>query len=203
MSIDIQKPIIPKPLNIEGLQGPVHSFQIQLQVHNQLLQGLLKGIGITTKELNFVEIMPRSKNDTVLYPKYMSEAINLHNSKPLLEVCNYFKFIRNDKEKPYTQRVQEWQVIASENKTNARNFNKDVKPQKIIFDLNEPDKTSTNMAMGPAKVDPQDVKNQTAIVGKTGNASTVDDKENGIKLVYSEKWLLNQLDKLGYFQKIV
>jgi hypothetical protein len=128
----------------------------------------------------------------------MSEVINTHNTKPLLDVCNYFKFIKNDKEKPYTKRVQEWQVTASENKTNAKVFNKDVKPQKICFNINELDKqTTTNIAMGPARTVPQDIKGQTQNVSQLKDPSGVSGTET--KIYYDPTWVAKILTKdLGY-----
>ena len=195
----------PKPMpqrvdvNVAGLQSPVNSFQAQLQAHNQLLQGILKAIGITPNELNFVEVVPRGKSDPVLYSKYMAEVVKAHNSKALQDTLNYLNFIKKSNEKPYIQRVQEWQIVASENKSNSKNFNKDVKPQKIVFDLNELDKqTSTNIAMGPAKIASQDTKGQPQNIKQSKNSSGVGDQATMIR--YSNDWIertvLELADKL-------
>jgi len=132
----------------------------------------------------------------------MAEAINLHNPKPLLDVCNYFKLIKNDKEKPYTQRVQEWQVTASENKTNKLVFNKNVKPQKILFNINELDKqATTNIGMGSAKTVLQDTKDQPRNVNQLKNSSVVGGAET--KISFDPNWVAKILmEDLGYGYKV-
>ena len=103
-------------------------------------------------------------------------------------------------------------VIAEEVIPKVQKFKSDQKwhsgaePVRITLDLRTAQakpKSASNVVIGQVSLNPQEIIDPNRNIKQTGNALTVDDKENGFKLVYSEKWLLNQLDKLGYFQKIV
>ncbi len=93
-------------------------------------------------------------------------------------------------------------AVGDNNKKISKGETKYIQP--ITVDLSEPKLTkNTNIAVGQGQVSAQDITNPNNRVSEKGNALTVDEKENGVKLVYSEKWLVKVLmENLGY-KKVV
>ena len=78
-------------------------------------------------------------------------------------------------------------------------------PVRITLDLRivMPKQKVGNVAAGQGPVTLQEANNPTKTISETGKAANIEEKDNGIKLVYSEKWVVKVLlNELGYINKI-
>jgi hypothetical protein len=193
-----------KPVNIDELRGPyrqIDPFKALLQEFNKKFGELLPKIGLSANELDAFEIKLQDTGEPVSFMKHVNLVIKSQSSKSLQALINYFQKIENDPTKLYSDRITEWQRIASVYKINKKNYNKDSRPQKIVFDpFEKGEKKTTDIAAGPIKVIPQDDNNKNRIIKETGNASSINDNDKGIKLVFKQDWLINKvlLGSLGY-----
>ncbi len=174
-------------------QTPTISVQKKLQ---EVLSELFSKAGIKdpTKGVNFR--MP--DGTTLSFKEFYAFVIKTNNVMvipKIKELCKDSAFMK------------EVITFAGEN---ANNLSKDqnAKLIEITFDLGRTkgaqiaskDGTS-NIAVGQAAVNAQDISRANRRVSEKDNASTVDEKESGSLVVYKEEWLLSVLmdkDKLGY-----
>ena len=103
-------------------------------------------------------------------------------------------------------------IIAEEVIPKVEKFKSDQKwhsgadPVRITLDLRSSQakpKSASNIAIGQGALNPQEIMDPNKNIKQAGKASNIDDKENGFKFTYSEKWVIGLLDEMGYSQKIV
>ena len=159
----------------------------------QVLKDLVASTGADLKSVDV--ILPDGKKMSILdFVKQVDGKNDLPSAYLLQNACKNSKVIAEEV-------IPKVQKFKSDQK-----WHSGAEPVRITLDLRAAQakpKSASNIAIGQGPLNPQEIIDPNRNIKQTGNASTVDDKDNGIKLVYSEKWLLKQLDKLGYFQKIV
>ena len=159
----------------------------------QVLKGLVDSTGADLKSVDV--ILADGKKVSILdFVKQVDGKNDLPSAYLLQNAC------KNSK------------VIAEEVIPKVEKFKSDQKwhsgadPVRITLDLRPSQakpKSASNIAVGQGPLNPQKIIDPNNNIKQKGNASGVDDKENGFKFTYSEKWVLGLLDEMGYSQKII
>ena len=159
----------------------------------QVLKDLVASTGADLKSVDV--ILPDGKKMSILdFVKQVDGKNDLPSAYLLQNACKNSKVIAEEV-------IPKVQKFKSDQK-----WHSGAEPVRITLDLRTAQakpKTASNIGIGQGPLSPQEILDPNRNIKQTGGTAAVDDKDSGIKLLYSEKWLLKQLDKLGYFQKIV
>jgi hypothetical protein len=194
-------------VNIEALQGPyrqIDPFKARLKDFYVKFNKFLKDANLTLNEADAIEIKLQETGQPVPFMKHLNLVIKSQSSKSLEALIKYFDDIGNGWNKPYSTRVSDYHKVVSEYKTNLTKYTKDSRPPKIVLDpFEKAEPKTTNIAMGPVKVNPSESRDPAKTVKGTGNTSPADDQNNKTVFKYTDRLCLNRLIEWGYLEKDV
>lgn len=178
--------------NISQLKGAYP----QGAARKALSQILKEFVAATDADLNAVDVIDLAGNKTSIlnFVKQVDSSNNLPMASLLQKVCKDPKILSEN----VLPQVQQF--------NSDKKWHSGAPMIRITLDLRTAQakqKTGSNIAVGHGPVELKNINNQTGKVSETGSASSLDEKDNGIKLVYSENWLVKVLmSELGYKDKI-
>jgi hypothetical protein len=177
--------------NISQLKGAYP----QGAARKALSQILKEFVAATEADLNSVDVIdPSGEKISILnFVKQVDSSNDLPMVSLLQKACKDSKILAED----ILPKVQKY-------KSDLK-WHSGAEPIRLTLDLrmSQAKQKGNNVAVGQGPVELKNVNNMNEKISETGSASAVDAKDNGLKLVYSESWLVKVLlNDLGYKDKI-